>query len=62
MAVLHNFSGNKYNESMISGIGQKIKNAAEFASMAKGVYDVGRMIYAGARTIGPMIGPAIAML
>jgi len=48
-------------------MGNKVKSAAELAGTAKGIWDVGRGIYNGISTYGPIvaeglrsIGPAVA--
>ena len=54
MGHLHNL--NHKNPSMLSNIGNKIKNVIEFGTMAKGIYDTGKNLYYGARVIAPIIG------
>ena len=44
MANLQNFRNNQ-RPSWIAGIGQKVKNAAEFAGAVKGIYDVSRTVF-----------------
>ena len=57
MAPTHNMSGTS-KPSMFSDIGNKVKHVAEFAGAVKGLYDVGRAIYQGVQTIGPMVATA----
>lgn len=66
MGHLHNIAKRK-NPSFFSSLGSKIKTGLELAGTAKGIYDMGRMIYQGASTYGPMIyntaramGPTVA--
>ena len=61
MASMH-FSHRRQNPSFLSSIGNKVKQAAEIAGAVKGVYDVGRMIYNGARMIGPAVAAAGVLL
>ena len=56
MAHLHNIQRHQ-KTSMLDGIGDKVKKAAEIAGAVKGIWDTGKMIY---QTVSPMIGPAIA--
>lgn len=57
MAHLHNF--NKHKPSIFSGIGQKIKYAAEVAGAAKTIYDIGKGIYSAASTVAPIAAALI---
>ena len=68
MGHLHNLARHK-KPSFLSQVGTKVRSAIEFAGTAKGLYDIGRGIYhgvrtlapivaAGARTIGPMVASA----
>ena len=61
MAHLHNIN-NRKNNSLLSSIGTKIRNAAEFAGAVKGIYDTGRMIYDAAKYIGPAVAAAGVVL
>ena len=54
MGHLHNL--NHKNPSMLSNIGNKIKNVIEFGTMAKGIYDTGKNLYYAGRVIAPIIG------
>ena len=58
MANLQNFRNNQ-RPSWIEGIGQKVKNAAEFAGTVKGIYDVGRTVYSGLVAAAPYIEAAM---
>lgn len=53
MASYH-FNNKVPHKSLLSNIGSKIKNVAEIAGAVKGIYDVGKMLYNGVRTIGPV--------
>ena len=46
MANLQNFRNNQ-RPDWITGLGQKVKNAAEFAGAVKGIYHVGKAVYSG---------------
>ena len=46
MANLQNFRDNQ-RPSWITGLGQKVQQAAEFAGAVKGLYQVGRSVYSG---------------
>ena len=58
MENLQNFRNNQ-RPSWIEGIGQKVKNAAEFAGTVKGIYDVGRTVYSGLVAAAPYIEAAM---
>ena len=57
MAHLHNLPKQKGN--FLSSIGNKVKSVMEFGAAAKGLYDVGRGIYQGVSTYGPMVMSAL---
>ena len=59
MAHLHNYPRNRKQTSFWSSMGNKIKNGLEFAGTVKGMYDVGRTIYQGVSTYGPIISSAL---
>ena len=66
MAKLANYHKSK-KPSFYSSLGHKVKTAMEIGSTAKGLFDIGRSIYQGASTCGPMvtnglrtIGPMVA--
>jgi len=61
MATMH-FSNRRQNPSFFSSFGNKVKNVAEVAAGLKGIYDVGRMVYNGVRTIGPAVAAAGVLL
>jgi hypothetical protein len=46
----------------MSNIGHKVKQAAEIAGTVKGIYDVGKMLYTGIRTVGPTVAAVGALL
>jgi len=50
------------NQSWLSSIGNKVKNAAEIAGAVKGIYDTGRMLYNAAQYIGPSVAAAGVLL
>ena len=55
MAYLNNHHSKIYNMVQLGQkAGQRIKQASQFASTIKGIYDDGRMIYNAARTIAPL--------
>ena len=58
MANLQNFRNNT-RPSWIEGIGQKVKNATEFAGAVKGMYDVGKTVYAGFAAAAPYLEMAM---
>ena len=58
MAHLHIIS-KKAKPSWLSGIGNKVKSFAEIAGSAKGLWDVGRGIYQGISTYGPIVAQGI---
>ena len=53
MASFH-FNNKVSHKSLFSNIGTKIKNVAEIAGALKGIYDIGKLLYNGAWTIGPV--------
>ena len=61
MAYKNNISRN-HNQSQLSSIGNKVKNAAEIAGAVKGIYDTGRMLYNAAQYIGPAVAAAGVIL
>ena len=58
MANLQNFRGNQ-RPSWITGLGQKVKQAAEFAGAVKGMYDIGRTVYTGVVAAAPYLEAAM---
>ena len=52
MANLQNFRDNQ-RPSWITGLGQKVQQAAEFAGAVKGIYQVGRSVYSGFVAVAP---------
>ena len=58
MAHLHYIS-KKAKPSWLAGIGNKVKSFAEIAGSAKGLWDVGRGIYQGISTYGPIVAQGI---
>ena len=61
MASFH-FNHRNQNQSLMSNIGNKVKQAAEIAGAVKGIYDVGKLLYTGIRTIGPSVAAVGALL
>jgi len=61
MASFH-FNHRRQNQSFMSNIGSKVKQAAEIAGTLKGLYDVGKMLYTGIRTVGPTVAAVGALL
>lgn len=60
MALTHNFKrqSTSSSPSMLSDIGGKVKNVAEIVGAVKGLYDVGKAVYQGVKTIGPIVASA----
>ena len=58
MANLQNFRGNQ-RPNWLTGLGQKVKHAAEFAGAVKGIYDVGRTVYTGFVAAAPCLEAAM---
>ena len=58
MANLQNFRDNQ-RPDWITGLGQKVKNAAEFAGAVKGIYEVGRSVYSGFMVAAPYLEAAM---
>ena len=66
MANLQNLPRRK-KPSFLTSVGNKVKSAFEYGMAAKGLFDMGKGIYQGVSTYGPMvynaakaIGPAAA--
>jgi hypothetical protein len=58
MANLQNFRDNQ-RPSWLGGLGEKVKNVAEFAGTVKGIYDVGRVVYSGFVAAAPYLEAAM---
>ena len=58
MANLQNFRDNQ-RPSFLTGLGQKVKSAAEFAGTVKGIYDVGKAVYSGFVAAAPYLEAAM---
>ena len=58
MANLQNFRDNQ-RPSWIEGLGQKVKQAAQFAGAVKGIYQVGQAAYAGIAAAAPYLEMAM---
>ena len=58
MANLQNFRDNQ-RPNWITGLGQKVKNVAEFAGAVKGIYEVGRTVYSGFVAAAPYLEMAM---
>ena len=54
MANLLNFRHYKH-VNLLENVGEKVKHAAELAGTIKGIYDLGRGVYAGFQTALPVI-------
>ena len=54
MANLHNLPRRR-KPSFFSSIGNKVKSALEYGMAAKGLFDMGKGIYQGISTYGPMV-------
>ena len=55
MAHLNNLPRRKKILSFISFLGNKVKSALEYGAAAKGLFGMGRGIYQGISTYGPMV-------
>ena len=53
---------NYRNHSLLQNIGSKVKDAAQFAASAKQIWDVGRTVYAGVRTVLPYFEAAALLV
>jgi len=58
MAHLHNTSRHT-KPSWLTRLGNKVKTVAELAGTAKGIWDVGRGIYSGISTYGPIVAQGL---
>ena len=58
MANLQNFRHSSH-VGLLEHVGQKVKNAAELAGTIKGIYDVGKMVYAGFQVAAPYLEAAM---
>ena len=58
MANLQNFR-RQQDTSLLTHVGQKVKQAAEIAGAVKGVWDIGRGIYSGFQVAAPYIEAAM---
>ena len=58
MANLQNFRNNQ-RPSWIEGLGQKVKQATEFAGTVKGIYEVGRTAFSGLAAAAPYLEMAM---
>ena len=58
MANLQNFRHGSH-AGLLEHVGQKVKNATEIAGAIKGIYDVGRMVYAGFQVAAPYLEAAM---
>ena len=59
MALTQNFKRQaSAAPSTMSDLGGKVRNVAEVIGAAKGLYDIGKVVYQGVRTIGPMVASA----
>ena len=54
MANLQNFRHYKH-VNLLDSVGEKVKHAAELAGAIKGIYDLGRGVYAGLQVAAPYI-------
>ena len=58
MANLQNFRNNQ-RPDWITGLGQKVKQAAVFVGSVKGMYEVGRTVYSGFVAAAPYLEMAM---
>jgi hypothetical protein len=54
MASLQNFRHGSH-VGLLDNVGQKVKHAAEIAGAMKGIWDVGKMAYAGFQVAAPYL-------
>ena len=62
MAHLHNLSHRQRSSSWLSDIGSKVRNVAEVAGMAHGLYQLGKAAYQGFQAMGPAVATAGLLL
>ena len=55
---MQNFRDNQ-RPDWITGLGQKVKNVAEFAGAVKGLYQVGKTVYSGFVAAAPYLEAAM---
>ena len=53
---------NSKNQDLLQNIGNKVKDAAQFAASVKLIWDVGRTVYAGVRTVLPYFEAAALLV
>ena len=58
MTHLHKFARRQRSTSWMSDIGDKVRNIAEFAGTAHGIYQLGKATYQGFQAMGPMVATA----
>ena len=58
MANLQNFRNNQ-RPDWITGLGQKVKQAAEFGGAVKGIYEIGKAAYSGFMVAAPYLEMAM---
>ena len=58
MANLQNFRNNQ-RPDWITGLGQKVKQAAEFGGAVKGIYEISRAAYSGFMVAAPYLEAAM---
>ena len=59
MALTQNFKRQNTSANWsLADIGGKVRNVAEVVGAAKGLYDVGKAVYQGVRTVTPLIATA----
>ena len=62
MAQLHNFARRQRSSPWESDIGNKVRNIAEFAGTAHGLYQLGKAEYQGFQAMGPAVATAGLLL
>ena len=62
MAHLHNFTRRQRSSAWLSDIGNKVRNVAEFAGTAHGLYQLGKAAYQGFQAMGPAVATAGLLL
>ena len=61
MALTHNFkrqATSSTSTSALSDFGNKVRSVGEIIGAAKGLYDIGKVVYQGVKTIGPIVASA----
>ena len=60
--MAHTHNSNHHQATLLESIGNKVKTGAQIAGTIKGIWDLGRTIYTGVRTIAPIVASVAAVL